>query len=117
MNSNLSFINFPGARECLANLTELCCSSNVDSEFFYKLSQICHNLQSLTIKFKSKVSNELKELISSQNNNLKNLKLFAYDDNNWKGIILHWKSYTFIVIILIYRSVVICFFILKLTRT
>jgi hypothetical protein len=53
--SNISFINFPGAKDCLANLSELSCSSNVYSEFFYKPSQICHNLQSLTtIKFKGK---------------------------------------------------------------
>jgi hypothetical protein len=46
--SNISFINFPGARDCLAALSELCCSTNVHSEFFHNLSEICHNLQSLT---------------------------------------------------------------------
>jgi len=45
-----------------------------------QLSQICHNLQSLTIDIESEVSNGLKELISSQKN-LKNLKLSAYEDD------------------------------------
>src|SRR2546425_7717636 len=74
---NSSFTYLPGTKDCLRDLSGLCCSSNIRSEFFYQLSQICHNLQTLTIKFVSDVSNELKELISSQNN-LKNLYLSAY---------------------------------------
>src|SRR5207248_6278883 len=38
----ISFTSFPGARDCLADLSEFHCSSDID----YKLSQICHNLQS-----------------------------------------------------------------------
>ena len=41
------FTSFPGAKDCLKNLSELCCDSNIHPEFFYQLSQICHNLQSL----------------------------------------------------------------------
>ncbi|RIA91960.1 hypothetical protein C1645_821317 [Glomus cerebriforme] len=53
---------------------------------FCKLSQICHNLQSLTIEIEIKDSNELKELISLQNN-LKELKLSALDVINYTNII------------------------------
>jgi hypothetical protein len=70
-------------------LSELCCSSNLSSDFFYQLSQISHNLQSITISFDNDVSNELnelKELISSQNN-LKNLTLSAFDGYSWANII------------------------------
>jgi hypothetical protein len=72
------FTSFPGAKDCLKNLSELCCDTDHYPEFFYQLSQICHNLQSLTIKFKSNVSSELKELIFSQNN-LKSLKYKRYN--------------------------------------
>ncbi|GBB88023.1 hypothetical protein RclHR1_14540002 [Rhizophagus clarus] len=74
---NLSFLHCPKAKNCLANLSKLSCNSNVN--FFYKLSQICCNIQSLTIEFKNAVSNDLKILISSQNN-LKYLSLrLRYD--------------------------------------
>ncbi|PKC70474.1 hypothetical protein RhiirA1_414369, partial [Rhizophagus irregularis] len=42
-----NFINFSGAKDCLKNLSELACGSNVHSKFFYQLSQICHHIQSL----------------------------------------------------------------------
>src|SRR5207249_7229020 len=65
----------------------LCCSSYLPSEFFYQLSQTCHNLQSISITFNNDdVSNELKELISLQNN-LKNLTLSAFDTTSWTSII------------------------------
>jgi hypothetical protein len=82
---NISFSYVPGAKD----LSELCCSSNLSSNFFCQLSQICHNLQSISISFENDVSNELselKELISSQNN-LKNLTLSASDGNSWTNII------------------------------
>src|SRR5205814_395146 len=47
---------------------------------------ICHNLQSFIVEFESDVSDELKGLISSQNN-LKHLSLLAYDENNWTDIL------------------------------
>ncbi|CAB4430295.1 unnamed protein product [Rhizophagus irregularis] len=80
--SILNNISFIGTNNCLTNLTELHCSSSIKSD----LSQICHNLQSLSIKFKENVSNDLKDLISLQKN-LKNLKLFFYGTNDWKDII------------------------------
>jgi hypothetical protein len=60
------FINFPGAKDCLKNLSELSCGSNVHSKFFYQLSQICHLIQSLNITFEETVSDGLKDLIFSQ---------------------------------------------------
>ncbi|PKC02515.1 hypothetical protein RhiirA5_503999 [Rhizophagus irregularis] len=79
---NISFPYFPGARD----LSELCCASNLPTNFFYQLSQICHNLQSIFIEFHNNdVSNELKELISLQNN-LKTLALSAFD-GSWANII------------------------------
>ncbi|EXX53187.1 uncharacterized protein OCT59_017840 [Rhizophagus irregularis] len=80
---NISFPHFPNARD----LSELCCKSELPSSFFYQLSQICHNLQSISLDFycNDDVSNELKELISLQNN-LKILSLSAYD-GNWADII------------------------------
>ncbi|CAB4381596.1 unnamed protein product [Rhizophagus irregularis] len=80
-NLNVSFPHFPGARDLL----ELCCSSDLSSDFFYQLSQICHNLQSISIDFYDSSTNELKELISSQNN-LKNLNLSAFN-GSWADII------------------------------
>src|SRR6266540_1728785 len=62
---------------CLTDLSILNCSSNIYSEFFYQLSQICCNIQSLTIQFEEFVSHGLKDLISSQKN-LKHLKLTQY---------------------------------------
>ncbi|CAB4393348.1 unnamed protein product [Rhizophagus irregularis] len=82
-NLNISFPHFPGARD----LSELCCSSDLPPDFFYQLSQICHNLQSISINFHtSSVINELKDLISSQNN-LKDLDLSAFHGGSWTDIV------------------------------
>jgi hypothetical protein len=78
---NIYLPYIPGA----SDLSELTCTSNLPSELFYQLSQISHNLQSISISFDDDVSNGLKELISSQNN-LKNLTLSAYD-GSWESII------------------------------
>ncbi|RIA84325.1 hypothetical protein C1645_832438 [Glomus cerebriforme] len=92
-NNNLSNINpndisytcFSGAN--LVNLSRLYCSSDINPEFYYQLSQTCHNLQSLYINLKPKsISNELKELISSQKN-LKDLSLSALDGGDWTDIL------------------------------
>jgi hypothetical protein len=77
-----SFTYFPGARD----LTELRCSSDIPSDFFYQLSRICYNLQIIFIEFRNDdISNELKELISLQNN-LKSLTLIA-NVGSWANII------------------------------
>ncbi|GBB98651.1 hypothetical protein RclHR1_03290009 [Rhizophagus clarus] len=79
---DFSFNYFPGAKD----LSELCCVSSLPSNFFYQLSQVCNNLQSISINIiNGNISNELKELISLQNN-LKNITLIAFH-GNWSEII------------------------------
>src|ERR1044072_3264601 len=62
------FTSFPGANNCLKDLKELHCRSDIDSELLYQLSQICCNIQSLRISFDEVISNGLADLISSQQN-------------------------------------------------
>ena len=76
---NIPFLTYPGATECLRNLSELNCSSNICSKFFYQLSQICHHIQSLGITFEGVISNGLSNLISVQQN-LKNLTMCNIDN-------------------------------------
>ncbi|RIA89253.1 hypothetical protein C1645_825143 [Glomus cerebriforme] len=82
---NIHFSCFPGAKDCLTDLSELYCNSDVYSEFFYQLSQTCHNLQSLTIEFRDTISSGLVDFISVQNN-LKILNLIS-DEKIWTSII------------------------------
>ncbi|CAG8593866.1 15193_t:CDS:2 [Funneliformis mosseae] len=63
---NIPFTTYPGGKDCLSNLSEFSCSSNLYLEFFYQISRICHNLQSLKITFEYFISNGLTELISVQ---------------------------------------------------
>src|ERR1043166_4368238 len=42
---NVSTTFYPGAGDCLKHLSKLSCHSDIHSEFFYQLSQICHNIQ------------------------------------------------------------------------
>jgi len=72
---NFTFTTYPGAIECLKNLSEFSCNSDIYSEFFYQISQTCRNLQSLNIKLESVVSNGLPDLISVQQD-LKSLRIF-----------------------------------------
>jgi hypothetical protein len=77
------FTYFPGVR----NISEFGCCSDLPSYFFYQITQLCRNLQSISIRFKAvNISNELKELISLQNN-LKHLTLTAFFDASWDNII------------------------------
>jgi hypothetical protein len=73
-----NFALFPRAKDCLKNLTELHCNSGACSELFCELSKICHNIQLLDMEFTQAVSNEVKDLITSQQN-LKYLKLLCYN--------------------------------------
>ncbi|PKY40018.1 hypothetical protein RhiirA4_453315 [Rhizophagus irregularis] len=66
----------------LANLVEFKCDSDIFSEF---ISQVSHNLQSLTINFKSEISNGLLDLIFSQNN-LKIANLQYFKDSMFKNL-------------------------------
>ncbi|EXX76860.1 uncharacterized protein OCT59_027486 [Rhizophagus irregularis] len=72
-NTKFSFTYFPGARD----LSKLCCRSNLPTNFFWQLSKICHNIQSISIDVRTKIPDELNELISSQNN-LRNLTLIVF---------------------------------------
>ncbi|CAG8609168.1 9979_t:CDS:1 [Funneliformis mosseae] len=65
-NLNLPCFNYPGEDDCLRDLTELKCGSDLYPDIFYKLSQLCHNLRSLKIIFGNSVSNGLSELVSVQ---------------------------------------------------
>ena len=71
---NIPFVTFPGAKDHLTNILEFKCYSNVHPNHYHQLSQTCHNIQSLTVKLESEVSDGLKELISSLNG-LKSLGL------------------------------------------
>src|SRR5581483_10866755 len=72
--SDTTFTIYPEAKDCMKNLSVLKCNSDINSEFFYQLSQICHNLQIFYIKFNEVISNGLADLISVQKN-LKSLSL------------------------------------------
>src|SRR5581483_4827303 len=77
---------YPEAKDCLKNLSVLECSSDINPEFFYQLSQICHNLQTLYIEFEGAISNGLADLISVQKN-LKSLSLSQRYKNYGKKFI------------------------------
>src|SRR3990170_6574619 len=61
--SFIPFITYPGAVDCLKYLSEFRCSSDIYSEFFSQLSQVCHNLRSLYIKQYNILNNGLTDLI------------------------------------------------------
>ena len=85
-----TFTSYPGTRDCWKDLSELSCRSDICSEFFYQLSQICNNIQSLVVvSFKKDISNGLEDLISAQRN-LKYLYISQYFNCN--NIILIYKS-------------------------
>ncbi|CAG8554994.1 1674_t:CDS:1 [Funneliformis caledonium] len=84
---NITFTYFPGAKNCLKNLSEFKFDSNIYFEVFYQLSQICHNIELMSISFKETISDGLADLISSQKN-LKQLKLLqSYHGVDWSSII------------------------------
>src|SRR5581483_6927719 len=66
--NNTTFSLYPGAKECLTNLSKLSCRSDIYSEFFYQLSQMCNNIRSLKIRITDVISNGLADLISVQKN-------------------------------------------------
>ncbi|RIA87519.1 hypothetical protein C1645_878001 [Glomus cerebriforme] len=79
LKQNIIFTSYPGAKDCLNDLSVLHCDSDIYPEFYYQLSQICQNLQLLYVSFKKVISNGLSDLISVQNN-LKYLYMFQYYD-------------------------------------
>src|SRR6266542_175429 len=74
-------------KDCLANISVFSCDSSICSEFFYQLSQICHNIETLTITFKNIISDGLVDLISLQKN-LKYVTLITSygSENDWTEI-------------------------------
>jgi hypothetical protein len=88
-NINISndLISFKSKNNCFMDLLELKCNSN-HTELFHQLIQLCHNIQSLDIIFKHNISNDLKDLIFSQNY-LKSLSLIQpyYKCADWIDII------------------------------
>ncbi|PKC63261.1 hypothetical protein RhiirA1_464017 [Rhizophagus irregularis] len=101
LSPNITFTSYIGARDCLKDLSELYCYSNICPQFFYQLSEICHNIQLFDITFKNVISNGLTDLISVQQN-LKNLQIFqSYDCNDLTtDIITSFKKISNTVIIL-----------------
>ncbi|EXX72860.1 uncharacterized protein OCT59_009643 [Rhizophagus irregularis] len=72
LSMNIIFTSYPGSQESLKYLSELCCRSNVYSEFFHQLSQICYNIKAICVVIDHHISDGLMNLILSQNK-LKNL--------------------------------------------
>jgi hypothetical protein len=58
-DSHIILTSYSGAKDCLRNLLGLHCSSNISPEFFYQLSQICHNISLNILMFKKVTSNGL----------------------------------------------------------
>ncbi|CAB4383860.1 unnamed protein product [Rhizophagus irregularis] len=61
--------------------------SNLNTEFFTQLSEICHNIQRLKLSFEKDISNGLTDLISTQKN-LKELEITHVSNKELKDSIL-----------------------------
>ncbi len=83
---NIPFVSFPKAKDCLIDLLEFKSDLCIYPKHIYQLSQICHNIQTLSINLHSDVTNGIKDLISSQNS-LKSLDLKLYKNKCVKDII------------------------------
>jgi len=79
---SIPFTGFPGAKECLTDLSTFGCHSYMCSNFFSRLFQTCQKIQR-PIVFESKASDGVKGLISLQRN-LKQLELISH---NYEGLI------------------------------
>jgi hypothetical protein len=88
-----NFTSFPGAKDCLKNLSELYCDSDIYPELFYQLSQICHNLQLLNIKFDNFISNGLADLISAQKNLKRSEIMLDYYDRDLADVVTLLKNF------------------------
>ncbi|RIA98070.1 hypothetical protein C1645_813317 [Glomus cerebriforme] len=84
-SGTIIFNFYPGAKDCLKDLSELSCDSNIPSEFFYQLSQICHNILSLSINFKQDISKNITDLISAQEN-LKSLDISFFTHGTYGSL-------------------------------
>ncbi|CAI2178791.1 1676_t:CDS:1 [Funneliformis geosporum] len=86
ITQNIPFTYFPGATECLADVTTLNCDSDI-----ILCPQMFRKIQSLSITFVDTVSDELVQLIHSQQN-LKHLELNTQFDMNWPIILPTFES-------------------------
>jgi hypothetical protein len=75
------FTSFPGASDCLKNISGLYCYSDNHIEILRHLSRICYNIRSLKITFGSFISNGLGELILAQRN-LKDLTIIMFQPDS-----------------------------------
>ncbi|PKC14766.1 hypothetical protein RhiirA5_409011 [Rhizophagus irregularis] len=118
-SGDIIFIYLPEAKIHLENLTELKCDSNICSELFYQMTQLCHNVQSLTIVFESQISNLLTDLISSQNNlKIVNLQRYNnYDDKITTSLIKHSLTLTKLTLCDCNNNLIIYSYVQKFTRT
>lgn len=84
------FASYPGAKEFFKDLSTLRCSTDVSPEFFSQLSQICHNIETLLLRFGTFISTGLKELIGliSVQKNLKYLIIRCLKDEEDDDICL-----------------------------
>ena len=78
LKKNVNFTSYTGAGHCLKKISEISCRSDT-CEFFYQLSQVCRNLQSLNISFEKVTLKGLAELVSVQRN-LKYLHIWQFID-------------------------------------
>src|SRR6266540_1425115 len=78
-SDDIPFTIYPGAIDCLRNLSELKCDAFICSGFLSQISKICHNLQSLELYIQD-TSDELANLISIQQD-LKYLSIIDYSDD------------------------------------
>src|ERR1043165_1375574 len=108
---------FLNTGECLKHLSKLSCRSNIHSEFFYQLSQICNNIQSLKIQFEVDISDGLTDLISAQKG-LKHLDMEQLNEEDLTYIIpsLTRHSNTLIKLFILDESKIPLSFIAKFTN-
>ncbi|CAI2168075.1 6737_t:CDS:1 [Funneliformis geosporum] len=72
---NFLFFFYPGAINSFKYLSAFGCCSDICPEYFYQLSQMCHNVELLSITLKPVISDGLTDLISVQQN-LKSIKIY-----------------------------------------
>ncbi|RIA90388.1 hypothetical protein C1645_876130 [Glomus cerebriforme] len=110
---NFIFTSHPGARTCLRDLSVFHCYSDVHSDILYHLSQICHNIQTLSLQLCNVISNGLTNLISTQQN-LKHLSFYRFEPyTNLKDIITSLTNFhnTLIELYIIGRQIPLSFFV------
>ncbi|RIA90187.1 hypothetical protein C1645_876264 [Glomus cerebriforme] len=83
--NDISFTCLSEAKVCLTDLSELNCTSSLPAEFFYQLSQICHNLQSFTIDIEEEASNDCSVSFVTLFLNLQEIKFLFLGGTKFEG--------------------------------